>query len=70
MNNDFTTGISESFDEFNNFLVTGFSPSIISNRLSYHFDIRGPSMTLDTACSSAVVAMHLGAQAIRSGKLH
>ncbi|CAG2233389.1 unnamed protein product [Mytilus edulis] len=63
----FVTRLNESLHEFNNFLVTGMSSSIISNRLSYFFDIRGPSLTIDTACSSALVAIHLGCQAIRSG---
>ncbi|XP_071126503.1 mycocerosic acid synthase-like [Mytilus edulis] len=67
MNKDLSLGLNESLHEFNNFLVTGMSSSIISNRLSYFFDIRGPSLTIDTACSSALVAIHLGCQAIRSG---
>ncbi len=37
---------------------TGSSFSIASNRISYFFDLHGPSVTLDTACSSALVAIH------------
>ncbi|WP_289045450.1 type I polyketide synthase [uncultured Olleya sp.] len=32
---------------------------MLANRLSYTFDFRGPSMTIDTACSSSAVAIHL-----------
>lgn len=68
MNDDFLIGLSNSRNELNNFVVTGMAPSITSNRISYYFDLRGPSMTLDTACSSALVAVHLGCQSIRSGE--
>ncbi|QFU01713.1 Erythronolide synthase, modules 3 and 4 [Halomonas sp. THAF5a] len=48
--------------------ATGNTSSIASNRLSYLFDLQGPSMSVDTACSSALVAFHQACQAIRSGE--
>ena len=50
-------------------MMTGNTLSIISNRLSYSFDLRGPSFTVDTACSSSLVAMHVALEAIREGKI-
>ncbi|WP_415942021.1 type I polyketide synthase [Streptomyces sp. 067-1] len=44
------------------------SRAITSGRLSYAFDLRGPSFTVDTACSSALVAVHNAMQAIRLGE--
>ena len=41
---------------------------MLSNRLSYVFDLRGPSLTVDTACSSSLVALHLAVQALRQGE--
>lgn len=68
MNHDFFIGLPNSRYELNKFVVTGIAPSITSNRISYYFDLRGPTITLDTACSCALVAVHLGCQSIRSGK--
>lgn len=67
MNRDLSLGLTDAAAEYNNFVVTGSASSIVSNLISYHFDIRGPSMTVDTACSSALVSIHLGCQAIKSG---
>jgi len=44
---------------------TGTARSIVANRLSYVFDLRGPSVAVDTACSASLVAVHLACQALR-----
>ncbi len=48
------------------YFMTGITPSIVANRLSYVFDLRGPSFAVDTACSSSLVALHQACQALRS----
>ena len=45
----------------------GVSASVAAGRISYVYDLRGPSLTLDTACSSALVALHMAAGSIRNG---
>ncbi|ASU85385.1 type I polyketide synthase [Nocardiopsis gilva YIM 90087] len=45
----------------------GAAPSLLSNRLSYNFDFRGPSMTIDTACSASLVAFHNAWIALQTG---
>jgi acyl transferase domain-containing protein/NADPH:quinone reductase-like Zn-dependent oxidoreductase/acyl carrier protein len=49
--------------------MSGGALSIAANRLSYVFDLRGPSMTVDTACSSALVAMHQACENLRTGRI-
>lgn len=46
---------------------TGLAPSMLSNRISWFFDIHGPSVYVDTACSSSLVALDMACQAMRSG---
>ncbi len=46
----------------------GISMSVAANRISYVFDFHGPSIALDTACSSALVAVHLACQSIWNGE--
>ncbi|MGW1376178.1 type I polyketide synthase, partial [Streptomyces sp. NPDC002446] len=47
--------------------VTGLHRSIIANRVSYAFGLRGPSLTVDTAQSSGLTAVHLACESLRSG---
>ena len=48
---------------------TGQALSIASNRVSYLFDLRGPSLSVDTACSSSLVALDLACRAIWRGDI-
>lgn len=40
---------------------------MLSNRINYIFNLRGPSVTLDSACTSALYGLHMAVQAIRNG---
>ncbi|KAI6581452.1 Type I Iterative PKS [Pyricularia oryzae] len=46
---------------------TGNAPTMMANRVSYFFDLRGPSHTVETACSSSLTALHLAIQSLRCG---
>jgi polyketide synthase PksN len=43
-------------------------PWSIANRASYFFDFKGPSLPVDTACSSALVALHMASESLRRGE--
>ncbi|HEV3290541.1 MAG TPA: type I polyketide synthase, partial [Streptosporangiaceae bacterium] len=50
------------------YAMTGTLTSVISGRVAYVLGLEGPAVTVDTVCSSALVAMHLAGQALRSGE--
>ncbi|KAH7157523.1 hypothetical protein B0J13DRAFT_494657 [Dactylonectria estremocensis] len=50
------------------YAATGNGTAIMSNRISYFFNLHGPSMTIDTGCSGSLVSIHLAAQSLRSGE--
>ena len=55
-------------ESINAYSVTGSALSIAANRVSYVFDLRGPSLSVDTACSSSMTAMHYAKEALRRGE--
>ncbi len=50
------------------YTITGACKTSLANRISWLWDLRGPSFTVDTACSSSLVALHLACQSLRTGE--
>jgi acyl transferase domain-containing protein/acyl carrier protein len=50
------------------YAVTGTPASFAAGRLAYILGLQGPTLALDTACSSSMVALHLAVRALRSGE--
>ena len=48
------------------YMGTGIGTSLLANRVSWFFDLLGPSVTIDTACSGSLTAVHLACQSLRN----
>ncbi len=58
---------SESIDKIEPYFITGNALNAISGRVAFALGLEGPAVAVDTACSSALVAVHQAVQALRSG---
>jgi len=58
---------SESIDKIEPYFITGNALNAISGRVSFALGLEGPAVAVDTACSSALVAVHQACQALHSG---
>nr|XP_046228105.1 phenolphthiocerol/phthiocerol polyketide synthase subunit C-like [Scatophagus argus] len=68
MNRDYETNAVHLHPSvINHWTGTGLAMSIAANRVSYIFNFTGPSLTIDCACSSSLVTLHLACQAIKQG---
>lgn len=67
MNRDYEMLQSSSSAAVTHYNGTGTAMSMAANRISFTYNLTGPSFAIDSACSSSLVALHLACQAIRQG---
>ncbi|KAK4173467.1 putative polyketide synthase [Triangularia setosa] len=65
---DYHESLIRDPDALPRFLLMGTGAAMASNRLSHFFDLRGPSMSVDTGCSTTLTALHQGCQSLRTGE--
>ncbi len=66
--NDYREMTYKDIESYPKYCATGTGMAILSNRISYFYNLHGPSVTMDTACSSSLVGMHMGNKSIRNGE--
>lgn len=65
---DYQTLLQRSGLSFHPFAATGNAHAMLANRVSYLFDFEGPSQSIDTACSSALVAVNRAVMSLQQGE--
>ncbi|OJK00237.1 hypothetical protein ASPACDRAFT_28570 [Aspergillus aculeatus ATCC 16872] len=68
MSHDYQDSLYRSPETLPRYLVTGNAGTMVANRVSHFYDLRGPSVTIDTACSTTLTALHLAVQSLRAGE--
>ena len=64
---DYHTVLARDLDATPRYLATGTATCMAANRISYLFNLSGPSLVVDTACSSSMAALHQAVRALQHG---
>ena len=67
-NNDYGRAALADIDSIDAYTGSGNSPAMVAGRLSYVLGVHGPSVAIDTSCSSSLVAVHLACASLRAGE--
>ncbi|UWM50632.1 SDR family NAD(P)-dependent oxidoreductase [Streptomyces carpaticus] len=68
ISHDYTFGLHQATGDLEGYRLTGGAGSVASGRVSYALGLEGPAITVDTACSTSLVTLHMAAQALRGGE--
>lgn len=63
--NDYDGMLSKDLSDLTPYHLFGAGNATFANRISHAFDLRGPSITIDTGCSGSLVAVHQACQSLR-----
>lgn len=66
--NDYLRLQSRDLSQLNGYAVTGNAFAFAPNRISYTFDLRGPSVAVDSACAGSLASVHVACQSLWTGE--
>ena len=67
MADDYKVLITKDLEDMPKYAATGLSMNLLANRLSWFFNLTGPSVNLDSACSSSLMSLDFACQGLRNG---
>ncbi len=67
MSDDYSRMQAKDIEGVTNASLTGTALALLPNRMSWYFDLQGPSIHIDTACSGSLVALDMACQSLRMG---
>ncbi len=62
---DYAESLIQDRDSLSRHFLLGVGGAMAANRLSHFYDFRGPSMTIDTGCSTSLTALHQACQSLK-----
>ncbi|KAI0120848.1 hypothetical protein F4776DRAFT_672631 [Hypoxylon sp. NC0597] len=68
ISNDYSSITHKDLSNIPRTAATGQAPSLLANRISWYYNLLGPSVFVDTACSGSMVGLDLACQALRQGE--
>ncbi|VUC30962.1 unnamed protein product [Clonostachys rosea] len=66
---DFIANQAKDIESLTRYTQTGLGTTLLANRISHIFNLRGPSCVIDTACSSSLYALHAATSALLAGEI-
>ncbi|WP_199863904.1 beta-ketoacyl synthase N-terminal-like domain-containing protein, partial [Streptomyces sp. Root264] len=65
---DYAPEVGQVPGDVEGYIGSGVLTSVASGRIAYTLGLEGPAVSVDTACSASLVALHMAAQSLRRGE--
>lgn len=67
MADDYQQMLFKDVDDMPKYAASGVAKTMLANRISWFYNLHGPSFSLDSACSSSLTAFDFACQGLRNG---